>query len=507
MSRGHGRAPLLYGPNGRVLVPRARAVAYDAAGSGRRASNWFPTTDAINAIVEGSVDTLRARSRDMVRRNPYAATARERYVSNIVGTGVVPVPKTKDKDFRSALRELWDEFVDECDADGISDFYGQQALVMGGTFEAGETFARFRPRRAEDGLAVPLQIQLLESDFLRSTMNENLASGNRIRQGIEFNGLGRRVAYHFYRDHPGDRFSLGGIQTTRVPADDVMQVFEPLRPGQLRGLPRTAPILAKLYELDQFDDAQLVRQKIAAMFAFFFTKQQDPAFGGTDDIDGRSQIDSIEPGTGYELLPGEDVRFPDPPQVGNYTDFVRAQLRAIAGPLDLTAEQLTGDLAQVNYSSIRAGLLEIRRRHEQIQHGVLCFQFNRRVWRRFVVDAVISGAIDAPADFVAAQRRYTAAKWIPQGWQWVDPEKEIKAIVLAIRSGLLTRSMAVAQYGYDAEEIDREMAEDNARADEFGLIYESDGRQATNQQLAEPAAPEEQPVASNSGGANAAAAA
>ena len=78
---------------------------------------------------------------------------------------------------------------------------------------------------------------------------------------------------------------------------------------------------------------------------------------------------------------------PETPSVGDYKDCLRAELQAIAGSLDLSYEQLTGDLTGVNYSSIRAGLLELRRRHEEIQHGVICFQLNRPIWKRFVRDA------------------------------------------------------------------------------------------------------------------------
>ena len=72
-----------------------------------------------------------------------------------------------------------------------------------------------------------------------------------------------------------------------------------------------------------------------------------------------------------------------------------------------------------------------------------------------------------------------AAKWIPQGWQWVDPEKEFKAMLLAIRSGLMSRSEAISAFGYDAEDVDREIAADNQRADDLGLIFDSDPRRTS----------------------------
>ena len=44
------------------------------------------------------------------------------------------------------------------------------------------------------------------------------------------------------------------------------------------------------------------------------------------------------------------------------------------------------------------------------------------------------------------------------------------------RAGLLSRSEAISAFGYDAEDIDREIAADNQRADELGLVFDSDPR-------------------------------
>jgi lambda family phage portal protein len=143
--------------------------------------------------------------------------------------------------------------------------------------------------------------------------------------------------------------------------------------------------------------------------------------------------------------------------------------------MGITYEMLTGDLTQVNYSSIRAGLLEFRRRCEALQHGVIVHQLCRPIWRAWMEQAALEGALDLPG-FVERKREYLAAKWIPQGWQWVDPKKEFDAMLTAIRAGLLSRSEAISAFGYDAEDIDREIAADNQRADELGLVFDSDPR-------------------------------
>jgi capsid protein len=49
-------------------------------------------------------------------------------------------------------------------------------------------------------------------------------------------------------------------------------------------------------------------------------------------------------------------------------------------------------------------------------------------------------------------------------------------MLLAIRSGLMSRSEAISTFGYDAEDVDKEIALDNARADKLGLVLDTDPR-------------------------------
>ncbi len=102
-------------------------------------------------------------------------------------------------------------------------------------------------------------------------------------------------------------------------------------------------------------------------------------------------------------------------------------------------------------------------------------QFCRPVWRAWMEQAALEGALPLP-DFARRRRDYLNCKWIPLGWQWVDPEKEFKALLTAIRAGLMSRSEAISAFGYDAEDVDREIAADNQRADELGLVFDSDPR-------------------------------
>jgi lambda family phage portal protein len=456
---------------------------HDAAGRGRRSLAWSPGNPGAVAAMLATQTELRAKSRDIARRNAWANSALEAYVSNAIGTGIKPQSMVADQTQREAIHRLWSAWVAEADAAGLTDFYGLQALACRAMLEGGECLIRLRPRRPEDGLVVGLQLQLLEPEHLPVTLNTSTASGNTIRAGIEFDSLGRRVAYHLYRQHPEDgalapMSSSSGSETVRVPAHEIVHLFRPLRPGQIRGEPWLARALVKLNELDQYDDAELVRKKTAAMFAGFITRVQpeDPLIGeGLADANGIA-LAGLEPGTMQILEAGEDIKFSQPADVGaSYAEFLRMQFRAVAAAMGVTYEQLTGDLTQVNYSSIRAGLLEFRRRVEAIQHGVIVHQLCRPIWKAWMTQVVLEGSLPI-ADYTRRQREVQAVKWIPQGWQWVDPQKEFNAVKTAIRGGLLSRSEAISAFGYDAEDIDREIAADNQRADQLGLVLDTDPR-------------------------------
>ncbi|MCE8540115.1 phage portal protein [Ruegeria pomeroyi] len=464
--------------------PSAMRARLEGAMAKRRLRGWNPPLENINALVASGGPRLLARSRELVVTNGYAANACEAFAANLVGDGIKPSSLIGDADLRDRVQRLWLAWTDEADADGLTDVYGLQAMVAREMFVAGECFVRLRPRRTEDGLLVPLQLQLLQSEMLPFEKTETAANGNRIRCGIEFDAIGRRVAYHFRRRHPGDSTDLGAVipETVRVPAGDVLHIYRPIDAGQIRGLPHVAPAMVRLFLLDQYDDAELDRKKTAAMFAGFITKTapEDPMMGeSAADLDGAA-IASLEPGTMQVLLPGEDVKFSSPADVGSsYEAFQYRTLLAVSASLGLPYHLVTGDVRQANYSSLRAELVEFRRRIGQLQHGVMAHQLCRPIWRRWLETSVLSGAID-----VSDMASVLPVQWIPPRWDWVDPLKDIQAQVLAMEAGLTSRRKVVEATGYDIEEVDRENAADAARAAELGLRYrtspgETQGARAT----------------------------
>lgn len=444
---------------------RIRAFGYDGGSGGRRlkGAGSMPTT--IGAQLAGA-QTLARRARYLAGNNGHAAAGVEAWVSALVGAGIKPQSAHPEPRMRETINAAFDRWTDEADADGASDFFGLQSLVARRMVVDGECFAVLTMN--ERGA---LRIRLMDSSQVDGAYHSELKDGARIVAGVEFDAAGRRIAYHCWRNRPGLPLAAN-LDLVRLPAEDVAHIFRAETPGQVRGVSWFAPVLLRLADLDQAHDAQLVRQKIAALLTGFVI---DPN-GGAAGFEGDRQSDGVldgglEPGTLKVLQPGQDIRFSDPAAIGSEaTEFLRITTREIASGLGVPYEHLTGDMSQVNYSSIRAGLVEFRRRVEAVQHNTLAFQFCRLVWRRFITTEVLAGRLDAPG-FEADPEPYFAVRWLPPKLDWVDPAKDAQAEITAIGAGLMSRRQAVAARGYDLEVLDREIADDAARAAAMGLSF------------------------------------
>jgi len=334
--------------------------------SSRRLKAFHASRAHVNTLIQAAGADLTARARYLIRNNGYAANAVESWASNAVGTGIKPSSGIADPALKDRVQRLWLRWTDESDAEGLTDFYGQQRRAARELFIAGEVFFRIRPRRPEDGLSVPLQLQMLPSEMLPLSDNRKLDNGNVVRQGIEFDPIGRRVAYHFLRRHPGDVTDPGlAGETVRVPAESVLHIIDPVDAGQLRGVSRFAPAIVKLFLLDQYDDAELDRKKVAAMFVGFI-RRPERDFDNSHEVDEAGEpLLPLEPGQLQILDDGEDITFSAPADVsGNYEAFQYRTLLQVAAALGLPYANLSADMVKANYSNTRAALLEFRRRIE-----------------------------------------------------------------------------------------------------------------------------------------------
>ena len=469
---------------------------YNAATNGRRLIGVGSSTRGVSSLALSDGPMLTARARKAVMDNPLASNGVTSFVAEVIGTGMRPHSKHSDAKIRRQLEREFSLWTPQSSAtrrigpggkpDSLQDFYTQQALVCRNVVEAGEAFARIRPRLAADlspiGLRVPMQIDLIEPEqlaFWRSSA-EMASPDNIVRASIEFNQIHERVAFHFYREHPGDSSIWpNSFEVVRVPAENVLHVMEFMRGNQIRGITSLAPILIQLADLDDYDDAERYRQKLGA-YLFGWRKTltpDDPQLNtvssvGTDTApDGAGYVES-QPGqmTILDTNAGEEFGFYSHPGVAStYESFMKVQRHTIATILRNTYEMLTGDMHEVNFSSARVRLIALRRIWKQFQKSVIEHQFCRPVWRAWLDAAALAGRIDA-ADYRKRPEEYLNVEWLAQPWEWVDPKADIAAVRMEIESCLTSREAQVSARGRDVEEVDAEIKRDHDREAALGIV-------------------------------------
>lgn len=441
---------------------------YEAATKKRRGEGWQAKGTSAQTEVALDLHTLRDRSRDLVRNNPNAARAVTLLQNNVVGSGIrasIANPKA------AAAWKQWAETTD-CDARGRMDFYGIQELVIRTVAESGECLV-IRRRASNTASGIPLRLLVLEGDYLDTAKTTPLDTGY-IQNGVELDRDGRPVAYWLYDRHPGDQQGPSFV-SKRYPASEVLHIFDMLRPGQVRGVPFGASAMLRMYDLDGFEDAQLIRQKIAACYAVFVTDSAE-ALGGFDS-DRRGEAEKVEPGIIEYLPPGKAVTFASPPGAeGAYVDYVREHLRRIAASYGVTYEALTGDYSQVNYSSARMGAVEMNRNMLRLQTRMMVPQLCQPVFSWFAEASQIVGR----------GRAALTANWSTPRQEMVDPTREVPAIINMVRGHLMSQSEALRKMGYEPDEVFAEIAADNERLDQLGLISDSDPRKVMKAGITQP---------------------
>ncbi len=469
----------------RARIATQAMLAYEGATVGRRTDGWAATSTSANAEIGPSLAKLRDRSRQLVRDNPYAARTMDELVSQTIGTGIQAQAKTESDPENKIIDGVWSQWMDECDADGQLDFCGIQDLVTRMMLESGETLIRFRPRFVADGFRVPLQIQVIEPDLLDLGKTAKVAGGY-IIQGVEFDLVGRRVAYWLFPEHPGDSISttqFSNAASKRIPADQILHIYRKRRGNQTRGVPLLAPVMLALRDLDEYQDAERVRKKIEACLSLFVSPpegQENSTFGATSTEEGTGKrIEEFRPGMIMYGRNGEKAEFFAPTGAGGYGEFVRQNERMIATGVGLTYAKLTGDLSDVNYSSYKAGDLSFQRLVECLRWLTLIPMFLRPVRERFIEMAYAAGQIPNAESY--------KTEWTPPAFGSVDPLKDAEAAEVDLRIGRRTWPQAVAEQGYDPQEQINEIEKWKPELEKAGVDFSGKaGANAQSQRATNP---------------------
>jgi len=457
------------------MMKRLRAAwramrGYAAAQDLRTSTNWAPSGGDATAEVGIAAATIARRARDAVRNDPYAARIVDLWTANAVGAGITT---RWPNQLHANAWKRWAESA-ACDAEGRLDFYGLQALVMRAVVESGECFVRFVPTVPNAANPVGLQLQVLESDHLDTSRN-GVIDGAPTIQGIALGESGQPIGYWLYAVHPGAAWVVAGStwkSSDLIPASDVLHVYRKRRPGQLRDVSWLAPVLMRLRDLSDYESALLMKAKIEACLAAVVTEEGDdtltgPAANLLRDAQGRA-VETFEPGMILYRRGAGSVEVVNPSSGGSHAAFARRALEAAAVGTGLTYDQVSGDLTQANYSSLRAGKIEFRRLCEQVQYGMLIPMLVRPVAERFHAQGAFLGLW--PAEMP------DGVSHVPPAHEMIDPLKDTNALIAQVRAGFVPQSEAVASFGYDFRAAIEMIREANALLDDAGIALDTDPR-------------------------------
>lgn len=453
-----------WSPDAGLRRRRARAMLARAYEGAARTDGWRPRRAGASANADHAADApeLRSRARALVQNVPYIARGVQALVSATIGTGIEPRFDGADAD---RLNPLWADWEKVADADAIFDLYGLQAAAYRAMVQDGEVLIRRRTRRPTDGLPVPLQLQLLEIDWLDSGKNSTSRTSNTIINGIEYDALGKPAAYWLFDQHPGD--SRGWLPRTgksnRVPAADIIHLFAPTRPGQGRGITRMAPVIARTRDLSLYEDAELQRKNLETRLGMVVSGDASaldtgvPAFGSAvspGDASGERKYGDLGvlPSGGItEVAPGLNMTSIEPKAAGGFVEYCKFNLHLIAAGLGVPYEALTGDMVEVNFSSARIRQIDFRRDVEQEQWLVVIPRLCERIAAWFVDAASLIGK---------AGNGKRAVDWSTPRWDYVNPAQDVAADIDAISAGLLSPSEALRRRGYKPELVFAELGKD-----------------------------------------------
>ena len=469
----------------RAFTAPWRQAAQRGGYEGARITNYMDFATRLEAAHKErmrDLGALRAHSRDLAKNNAYMKSYRDLCVTNIIGPDGIDFennlidlhgkPQDGINDIVEAAHEDWKRAVT---ADGQSSWFDFEQLVTASLAVDGEAFVHLLRGHGAHGLL----LELIDPDRIDHNLNTALNNGRRIIMGIEVDEKFKPLAYYVRTAHPTDPQGVtpGKPYITRVPADEILHVYLDDRTNGVRGIPWAS---ACMVHLDM-----LHRLWTSALAAANAESDRLGIIKGAPNLNGEElrEIGQDDKGNplftpasvaktitsemaSYSGIPlGLDVEFPPPqhpnPVLGDFTKFL---LKGIAAGLQVSYHSLAGDVAEANYSSLRASLLTERDSWRKIQHSIIG-KFHEKITKIFVEMSWLSGkiAIDAPPD------EFYRPIWWPRSWDWVDPQKDVQAEVIALKNRITNYQRILGKRGLDWREEFKQMVIEEKFAEEIGL--------------------------------------
>jgi len=493
-----------------AMAAAGGGVAFDGSSTVDQLATWAPALRSADGDMLFEKPRLDARSRDMLRNDAFVAGGATVHKDNIVGEQYRLNARPNSKILFGAEDETWETEAQEeietrfalwaespmCwpDAQRVNTLTDLVRMAVGTHVAGGEVLAT--AEWDDDGRPFASNMLMIDADRLSTPADINTLMNPRIRAGVERTKRGAPIAYHIRNDHPSDFFlnyqPMGQATWKRVKRfnswgrQQVLHIYESLRPDQTRGLASMVTALGEMRMLKHFRKSELQRAVVAASYAASietdlpsdaamamgagqssenpYTSALQEFMAMQAEYQGSARNIHMEGAKIPVFMPNTHLKIQNPGAESPLGDsFEASMLRHIAASLRVSYEELSGDYTKTNYSSARASigasLRGMRPKKRLVADGTANFGY--RLWMEEAINY---------ADLECFKRRnmpsfyerqnadaYCTATWIGAGQGQIDPLKETQAAILRIKNGLSTQEVEIAKMsGSDWRQIKRQ---------------------------------------------------
>lgn len=481
-------------------TPQVKGYSEAGASYTRRALKGFrPNSGSPNEDIQWNNATLRQRARMLYMSAPVATSAINTNSTNVIGSGLT-LQSTVDRDVLGLSKEaaeswqqrtekefkMWAENARNCDALGLSTFYGLQQLIIKSALLSGDCFVlvkRFQPTQMSP---YSMRLHVIEADristptwchnaVMRNGITDGVVpdgkpgAGNKIYDGVEVDGNGSVVAYYICNVYPNQITSEEPVWTRverfggKTGCPNILPIMEPERPDQYRGVSYLAQVIEPLLQMRRYTESEIMAAMVQSFFTAWITTETDTSeipFNevGTGDIGDVSadpagnnisaSDNEYEMGSGmvFHLPPGEDVKFGNPniPTAG-FETFIKTFCRLVGAALGLPYDVLIKEFNS-SYSSSRGALLEAWKGFKMRRVWIVS-SLCKPVYETWLAEAVARGRIKAPGFFddPLLREAWCGAQWIGPTQGQLDPKKEAEAALLLTNCGIKTHEQVTRE--------------------------------------------------------------
>lgn len=518
MSEAAAELPMLVDTAGRPLsaeVAGSHTAHYGADMVAPELRGWYPQDwSADGELLNGELETLRARTKDLIRNHGLASGAVQIHLDNIIGPNLRLASKPDHRRLgispeaaaewarmvEARFREWADDHGCYVDAARRHNFAGLLAMGYRSYLTAFELLSTIEWLPDRPGAKYATAIQAV--DPARLSNPRGRMNGEFLREGVELGDMGEPVAYWIASRLIHDVIGNWKPQEwRRVPRETpwgrqmVVHVFDGDMPGQNRGKTGVVSVISKLKMLEKFEQVSLQAAILNAMYAAVIESPFDWQTVGASLGQKNERARSVDPLESYmgsraafhkegyiryngvkipHLYPGEkfELKAAEHPNAA-FSAFEEGVLRHIAGGFNLTYEQLSRDYSKTNYSSARAAMLEAWRFFTGRRHSI-AGKAATAYYAAWLEEAIDKGEVPLPdggPDFYDARAAYTRCKWIGPGRGHIDPLKEENATTIALKNKTTTLEDECAERGRDWEEVLEQRAQEAKRKGELEAEY------------------------------------